>query len=192
MVGPVPIGVNSFEFEVSLIHGLTRRVASLRIYVLIQAAAPSPSRIPASDLIGVTVILITCSYAEQEFVRIGYYVNTEYGDLALKALYDASLEEGAQEKGITAPDPTQHIDALVRNVLGEKPRVTKFNIKWCVHDILSRESRLHLTMNYAQGRAAGAGSNFPSSQRHSSKSSPRAVPNLLIFRSGSQIAGHKK
>nr|CRX79193.1 hypothetical protein ls5931a1_00016 [Leucosporidium scottii] len=109
MVGPVPVGVNSFEFE---------------------AAAPLPSRIPASDLIGVTVILLTCSYNDQEFVRIGYYVNTEYADPALKAQYDASLEEGAQDKGLVAPDPASNVPSMVRSVLGEKPRVTKFNIKW--------------------------------------------------------------
>nr|CRX79156.1 hypothetical protein ls5930a1_00179 [Leucosporidium scottii] len=111
MVGPVPVGVNSFEFE---------------------AAAPLPSRIPASDLIGVTVILLTCSYNDQEFVRIGYYVNTEYADPALKAQYDASLEEGAQDKGLVAPDPASNVPSMVRSVLGEKPRVTKFNIKWYV------------------------------------------------------------
>lgn len=76
------------------------------------------------------MILLTCSYNEQEFVRIGYYVNTEYGDAALKAQYDASLEEGASDKGLVAPDPTQNVEHMVRSVLGEKPRVTKFNIKW--------------------------------------------------------------
>ncbi|GAA6044272.1 hypothetical protein JCM8097_002102 [Rhodosporidiobolus ruineniae] len=109
MVGPVPVGVNSFEFE---------------------AAAPLPSRIPPSDLVGVTVILLTCAYNDQEFVRIGYYVNTEYGDPALKTQHDAAQEDGAQERGISAPDPTQHIDKLVRSVLADKPRVTKFNITW--------------------------------------------------------------
>ncbi|GAA5824752.1 hypothetical protein JCM10212_003140 [Sporobolomyces blumeae] len=109
MVGPVPVGINSFEFE---------------------AAAPSPDRIPASDLVGVTVILLTCAYNDQEFVRIGYYVNTEYGSAALKAQYDASLEEDAAARGLVAPDPSQHLDDLVRSVLAEKPRVTKFNIRW--------------------------------------------------------------
>ncbi|KWU41076.1 anti-silence-domain-containing protein [Rhodotorula sp. JG-1b] len=94
------------------------------------AAAPLPHRIPSSDLIGVTVILLTCSYNDQEFVRIGYYVNTEYGDPDLKLQHEASLAEDADEKGIKAPDPTQHIDKLVRNVLADKPRVTKFNIQW--------------------------------------------------------------
>ncbi|BGP19940.1 hypothetical protein JCM10213_003531 [Rhodosporidiobolus nylandii] len=109
MVGPVPVGVNSFEFE---------------------AAPPSPAQIPSSDLIGVTVILLTCAYNDQEFVRIGYYVNTEYGDAALKAQHDAAQEDGAQERGVVAPDPTKYIGQLVRSVLADKPRVTKFNITW--------------------------------------------------------------
>ncbi|GAA5990918.1 hypothetical protein JCM11641_003501 [Rhodosporidiobolus odoratus] len=109
MVGPVPVGVNSFEFE---------------------AAAPSPTRIPSSDLIGVTVILLTCAYNEQEFVRIGYYVNTEYGDPDLKSQHDAAQADDAGERGLVAPDPSQHVDHLVRGVLADKPRVTKFNIAW--------------------------------------------------------------
>ncbi|KAI5475712.1 hypothetical protein MNV49_001005 [Pseudohyphozyma bogoriensis] len=118
MVGPVPVGVNSFEFE---------------------AAAPLPSRIPPSDLIGVTVILLTCAYADQEFVRIGYYVNTEYGDPDLKATYDASLVEGSN---VTPPDPTRHVGSLVRSVLVEKPRVTRFNIKWDSHPSTATDGSL--------------------------------------------------
>lgn len=40
-----------------------------------QTAAPSPEKIPDGNLLGVTVVLITCSYKGREFVRIGYYVN---------------------------------------------------------------------------------------------------------------------
>ncbi|SCV73068.1 BQ2448_6993 [Microbotryum intermedium] len=140
MVGPVPVGVNSFEFERIVLDYVQVCAGAIDAYahhflLLIpahdgQAAAPSPSRIPPSDLIGVTVILLTCAYAEQEFVRIGYYVNTEYGDADLKAQYDASLEEDALQKGNVAPDPTKHVDKMVRSVLGDKPRVTKFNIVW--------------------------------------------------------------
>lgn len=32
---------------------------------------------------GVTVILLTCSYKDQEFIRVGYYVNNEYTDQEL-------------------------------------------------------------------------------------------------------------
>lgn len=88
-----------------------------------------------------TVILLTCSYNDQEFVRIGYYVNTEYGDPELKLQHESSLAEDAEEKGIKAPDPTQHIDKLVRNVLADKPRVTKFNIQWSVFFLLGLSSR---------------------------------------------------
>lgn len=66
MVGPVPVGINKF---------------------VLQADAPDPSRIPEEDIIGVTVILITCSYREQEFVRVGYYVNNEYTCVRTSAIY---------------------------------------------------------------------------------------------------------
>lgn len=29
---------------------------------------------------GVTVVLLTCSYKGNEFVRVGFYVNNEYSD----------------------------------------------------------------------------------------------------------------
>lgn len=107
MVGPVPVGVNSFTFE---------------------AAAPDPCQIPTNDIVGVTVILLTASYKNKEFVRVGYYVNTEYDDPELRALYSDSeliTEEMIQKR----PDPPI-IPKLVRNVLAEKPRVTRFKITW--------------------------------------------------------------
>ncbi len=58
MVGPVTVGVNRF---------------------VLQAPAPNHTIIPSQDLIGVTVILITCAYLDHIFVRIGYYVNNELG-----------------------------------------------------------------------------------------------------------------
>lgn len=63
-----------------------------------------------------TVVLLTASYADQEFVRIGYYVNTEYDTEELR-LQDPP------------PDPALP-DRLVRDVLIDKPRVTRFGIKW--------------------------------------------------------------
>lgn len=86
-------GINSFEFE---------------------AAAPSPSKIPPEDLLGVTVILLTASYRDQEFIRVGYYVNNAYET--------EELRENPPEK----VDLTQ----VRREVLVSKPRVTRFNIKW--------------------------------------------------------------
>lgn len=63
---------------------------------------------------GVTVLLLTCSYIGQEFVRIGYYVNNDYDDEQLR-------EE---------PPPKVLIDRVQRNILSDKPRVTKFPINF--------------------------------------------------------------
>ena len=49
MVGPVNAGISQF---------------------VLQAPAPDPSSIPKEDLIGVTVVLVTCSYRDQKFVQI--------------------------------------------------------------------------------------------------------------------------
>lgn len=64
------------------------------------------------------MILLTASYKNQEFVRIGYYVNTEYADEELR-------QQDPQ------PDPPL-LDKLVRVVAADKPRVTRFNINWSV------------------------------------------------------------
>ncbi|KAI5309680.1 Histone chaperone asf1 [Ascosphaera atra] len=93
LVGPIPVGVNKFIFE---------------------ADPPDMKRIPASEILGVTVILLTCSYDGREFVRVGYYVNNEYDDPA--------LNENPPVKPI--------VERVQRNILGDKPRVTRFAIKW--------------------------------------------------------------
>ena len=59
LVGPVPAGRHRFVF---------------------QANAPDTAKIPSDDVVGVTVVLLTCSYKCHEFVRVGYYVNNEYTD----------------------------------------------------------------------------------------------------------------
>ncbi|KAK5661713.1 hypothetical protein OQA88_9813 [Cercophora sp. LCS_1] len=93
LVGPIPVGVNKFVFE---------------------ADPPDTKRIPIDELLGVTVILLTCAYDGREFVRVGYYVNNEYDEEELK----------------NAPPAQPVIEKIRRNVLAEKPRVTRFAIKW--------------------------------------------------------------
>lgn len=92
MVGPVPIGINKF---------------------VLQAVAPNHLAIANQDLIGVTVVLVTCSFMEQEFIRIGYYVNNEYLD------YDPE----------NPPNPIE-ISKLYRSIKHDEPRVTRFAIDW--------------------------------------------------------------
>ncbi|OWM64408.1 hypothetical protein CDL15_Pgr020375 [Punica granatum] len=78
------------------------------------ADPPDPSKIREEDIIGVTVLLLTCSYLGQEFVRVGYYVNNDYEDEQLR-------EE---------PPSKVLIDKVQRNILSDKPRVTKFPINF--------------------------------------------------------------
>ncbi|EMR70893.1 Histone chaperone asf1 [Eutypa lata] len=93
LVGPIPVGVNKFIFE---------------------ADAPKTTRIPDADILGVTVVLLTCSYDGREFVRVGYYVNNEYESEELSA----------------DPPAKPIIEKIRRNILADKPRVTRFAIKW--------------------------------------------------------------
>ncbi|KAL2176662.1 ASF1 like histone chaperone-domain-containing protein [Thermothelomyces heterothallicus CBS 202.75] len=93
LVGPIPVGINKFVFE---------------------ADPPDTKRIPIDELLGVTVILLTCAYDGREFVRVGYYVNNEYESEELR----------------NNPPAKPEIDKIRRNVLANKPRVTRFAIKW--------------------------------------------------------------
>lgn len=70
-----------------------------------------------------TVVLITCSYNDHEFVRVGYYVNNEYDS--------DELRECPPE----APQP----ERVLRTILADKPRVTRFPIKW--DDILDETAK---------------------------------------------------
>lgn len=81
-----------------------------------EADPPNLTRIPNNEILGVTVILLSCSYDGREFVRVGYYVNNEYTDEAL----------------IAEPPAKPIIEKVRRNILAEKPRVTRFAIKWYV------------------------------------------------------------
>lgn len=92
-VGPVPEGLNKF---------------------VLTAPAPDPQRINEDDLIGVTVILITCSYLNQEFIRIGYYVDNDY------------------EQPVDRENPPRPVDInlLRRNIMANEPRVTRIPINW--------------------------------------------------------------
>lgn len=53
-------------------------------YFLFQADPPDETKIPVGDAVGVTVVLLTCGYKGQEFVRVGYYVNNSYTDPELQ------------------------------------------------------------------------------------------------------------
>lgn len=92
-VGPVPEGRHIFVF---------------------QADPPDVTKIPELDAVGVTIVLLTCSYRGQEFVRVGYFINNDYTDTELRE----------------NPPPKPIFEKLTRNILASKPRVTRFKINW--------------------------------------------------------------
>ena len=63
---------------------------------------------------GVTVVLITASYRDQEFVRVGYYVTNEYEDPEMRE----------------NPPSEPQFNKLIRTIAANEPRVTKFKINW--------------------------------------------------------------
>ena len=79
LVGPIPVGVNKFVFHVRQSFSYFSVYRPFK-HFMTQANAPDPSKIPRHDLLGVTVVMVTCFYRNQEFIRIGYYVNNELCD----------------------------------------------------------------------------------------------------------------
>ncbi|KAF0991341.1 hypothetical protein HZS_2910 [Henneguya salminicola] len=97
LVGPIPRGVHKFLFD---------------------APGPNWKLIPKSDIVGLTVILITCHYREQEFARVGYYVNNEYTSDELRE----------------SPPEEPKLKELKRIIIASDPRITTFHIKWDLDD----------------------------------------------------------
>lgn len=72
------------------------------------AVTAAAGRIPAGDLLGVTALLLTCSYKGEEFVRVGYYVNIEYEQPQGADLNNA--------EPLQVPNPPP-VDKLFRNIM---------------------------------------------------------------------------
>lgn len=104
----------SEEYDQTLDSVVVGPVVAGRHMFVFEADSPDVSKLPRDDIVGVTVILLTCSYENREFVRVGYYVNNEYVDPELKE----------------TPPPEPDFDKLQRNILATCPRVTRFKIDW--------------------------------------------------------------
>ena len=107
LVGPIPVGVNKF---------------------VLQADPPDPTQLPPDEILGVTVALVTCSYREREFIRVGYYVNNEFVDPNPPPIVMG--EDGEPIKPVPPKYPQLDLNHVHRQILADKPRVTKFAIPW--------------------------------------------------------------
>ncbi|KAH0483383.1 MAG: uncharacterized protein KVP18_004096 [Porospora cf. gigantea A] len=88
------------------------------------ADPPDFTKIDPDDAHGMTVVLLTASYREQEFLRIGWFVRNVYEDPDVEA----------------NPPPELDLQNLRRVVHMEEPRVTRFQINWdaCDENAVSR------------------------------------------------------
>nr|PVC51250.1 chromatin assembly protein [Theileria orientalis] len=100
-MGPVRRGILQFEFRVN---------------------PPNFNRLSPDCILGMQAILITGSYCEQEFIRIGYYTNNTYDE--------DSLREN--------PPDVPILDKVIRCII-DQPRVTRFPIKWDNDDLVDFE-----------------------------------------------------
>ena len=148
LVGPVPVGLNKFVLQADA-PNVTQLVRQQ------QQQPPNNNRtmITSDDILGVTVVLVTCSYKEREFVRIGYYVNNEYqnpfdddittsgndmildGPTAAVDHQDGPPLDDDESPTTTPLRPKMALDEIdfsrvQRHILADKPRVTKFPISW--------------------------------------------------------------
>ncbi|UKK01800.1 chromatin assembly protein [Theileria orientalis] len=100
-MGPVRRGILQFEFRVN---------------------PPNFARLRPDCILGMQAILITGSYCDQEFIRIGYYTNNTYDE--------DSLREN--------PPDVPILDKVIRCII-DQPRVTRFPIKWDNDDLVDFE-----------------------------------------------------
>ena len=75
---------------------------------------PDISKIPESEILGVTAIILCCSYNNQEFFRCGYYLNNIYDN---------------EEMNLNPPEKVDK-NRIIRSLLADKPRITRFDIEW--------------------------------------------------------------
>jgi len=112
LLGPISVGLNKFVF---------------------QADPPDTTKIPNNDILGVTVLLLSCSYKQQEFIRVGYYVSNELeGENNNNNNAVENTVENAQPtvQPILLENGKPDTSRIIRNILTQKPRVTLFPIDW--------------------------------------------------------------
>ena len=113
--------------------------------IVFQADAPNAELIEGKDILGSTVIYLTCSYLEQVFIKIGYFVNNEY-DL--------------QELNENPPEVVD-VARVIRNILADSPRVPRFDIKWEPDTEMAEDSRDASESMVAGGMGAQAAAMDP-------------------------------
>lgn len=74
---------------------------------------PDYTKIPAKDILGVTVIMITAMYRRQEFFRCSYFVYNNYAD-----------------DTVISNKSNLEIEKVIRSILIKEPRIRINEILW--------------------------------------------------------------
>jgi len=144
---PPDVGVNTFEYVVD---------------------APDHTKIPASDILGVTVVMVQALYKGKEFVRVGYYVKVDYADEKLR-------EEPPE---VECPD----VALLERNILAAEPRVTRYLVEWDnapTTEAAESMSEATTPEQQAAAAAAAAAANAPLDGKGEAIAQPQFAPETV-------------
>ncbi|KHN83200.1 putative histone chaperone asf-1 [Toxocara canis] len=83
LVGPIVEGRHKFSFE---------------------ADSPDLSKIPEDDVVEVTVLPLRCSYHEQLFIKVGWFVTLDYTDPEMKQNPPTTLILGQLQRTVCLDD----------------------------------------------------------------------------------------
>ncbi|KAE8237644.1 hypothetical protein A4X03_0g9073 [Tilletia caries] len=87
------------------------------VYLQTSLEPPAPSKIPETDLLGVTVILLTASYKDAEFIGVGYHVNNFLEKAYLESRPDLQEQVDDPNKALDLNKVDLDVTKLRREVL---------------------------------------------------------------------------
>ncbi|EPY24302.1 histone chaperone ASF1 [Strigomonas culicis] len=72
---------------------------------VLECDAPQVGLVPPSDVLGVTILIISFQFKQQEFLRVGYYAQVAYFDPHLNQCPPATVDKTNLGRFIAMPQP---------------------------------------------------------------------------------------
>lgn len=66
---------------------------------------PVPEQVPREELIGLTILIISFRFKQQEFLRVGYYTQVAYFDPKLNEHPPDTIDKGSLGRFVAMPQP---------------------------------------------------------------------------------------
>lgn len=83
-IGPLCKGLTEFELECDF---------------------PNPEEVPQDELVGLTILIISFQFKQQEFLRVAYYTQVAYLDVSLNEHPPIPIKKECLGRFITMPQP---------------------------------------------------------------------------------------